>query len=284
MERHKQLSFKNQKYIKMKELDKNKKLVIIFAPVIILFFAGLIYFKTQSESVTEGPDQNNQEIDLAINESEKPQKEKSRLELLRERSKSDNRGQVDQSDFYSLSSDTTIDLEQSRLEEEERLKEEARLLDSARKAKSTNYSQDPYSTSPRQTKQPKEKQKVVYVYRDAPTSKKEEPITQTPPTPDSPKETRARSRGVSYSTFESEKASSTASANIKCYISNDNKKIRSGSEVRLITADNTVIRGFNVPAGTTIIGIARLSSDKVNIDITELNICLLYTSPSPRDS
>lgn len=268
----------------MSDQDKKRKLMLILMPIAALgmlaFMIYVIFFSGKKS--TDGNDSNlaQQEYNVDIEETSKTE-QKSKLELYREKrenSREKSKNKVSSSDFYSLEGETEENFTEDSIQDYSHLPPSKRPKSKTNDYDITPEDQAPPVKSTPITPQKKESQKIIIkekiVYVDkTPTP----PAQNTPVQPQEPQKTRSRGSALGSLTYGETGTGQTPTGIVYCYIDNDNKKVSSGDDVRLVISDNSQINGFQVPAGTKVVGKATMSSDRVLITINQILINGNYT-------
>lgn len=234
-----------------KELNKNQKMVLLVAPIILILLGSLMYYKfSKSDDQVISEELTEDQMDLSLETENKDTKKLTPLERARlRRNQRNDENSITQSDFYSLGETSETNFEEEEPE------------DTVVPEPKQNF----YAVEEKPKEEPKPK--VIYktIYKEVP--KQEAPVEVAP---EPVKVARTRSRGSSLGNFQETGNYQADTKMVKCYVDNDNKKIQSGSDVRVVTANNSVINGINVPAGTTVIGKASVNKSRVYVTVTEV--------------
>jgi hypothetical protein len=253
----------------MSNKANNKILVPIALGVLMLGLASFVTYKILNRNKgTDVAEVTEEELayDVSIDEREEKEREESKLDLYRKRGKSsDEVGQVNSEHFYNLEGDLYQEYDTDR--NGEFIEDTTTTVKAA--IRGTIEPEEP---------DPKVVTKTVYVTKvvEKPTPQpepEEEQITVAPTPQPEQNRSRSRSRGNNLGSLTSSSSGVTNKEKkdfIYCHIDNDNKKVKNGSDVRLLITERSYIGGYAIKPGTPIHGRASIKGDRVEIKITQL--------------
>ena len=243
----------------------NKKLLIIFVPVVVLVFGYVIYTDYLGKDDSKGKKQ--EEGNFVDVDAKRDTLKKSKRERYKEKWEKENelsRHIDNDDDFFGkeIKGDSVID----------------ESAEKKKKAKRIDYT-EPLTASPAKKE---EKQKVVYVYKEAP-QKKDNSVVESQ-AKEGQKESAVVTQPVSrrklgFSTIEAQSSAkeitavggSGSVAPINAVIQ-DESTVKSGSNVLIRIVDEVTIGGRKIPKNTLAYGLCSFTNERIKIEVNSIQV------------